>query len=64
MILTKNKKVLYLIKILLTLNPDYIYVPAKNIYVKDGEYVYKNQIIADKTSSSVSGKVLGIKSVI
>ena len=61
MILTKNKSIVPNKNITYFLNPDYIYVPAKNIYVKDGEYVYKNQIIADKTSSSVSGKVLGIK---
>ena len=59
--LTKNKNIVPNKNITYFLNPDYIYVPAKNIYVKDGEYVYKNQIIADKTSSSVSGKVLGIK---
>ena len=59
--LVKNKSIVPRLDITYFLNPDYIYVPAKKIYVKDHEYVYKNQIVADTNSSSISGHVLGIK---
>ena len=59
--LVKNKSIVPRLDITYFLNPDYIYVPAKKIYVKDHEYVYKNQIVADNNSSSISGHVLGIK---
>lgn len=61
MILNKDKNIKPNINITYFLNPDYIFIPAKDIYVKTNEYVYKNQIVADKEASSVSGKVLGIK---
>ena len=59
--LVKNKSIVPRLDITYFLNPDYIYVPAKKIYVKNHEYVYKNQIVADTNSSSISGHVLGIK---
>lgn len=61
MILNKDKNIVPNKDITYFLSPDYIYIPAKDIYVKTKEYVYKNQIVADKKASSVSGEVLGIK---
>ena len=49
--LVKNKSIVPRLDITYFLNPDYIYVPAKKIYVKDHEYVYKNQIVADTNLS-------------
>ena len=59
--LVKNKSIVPRLDITYFLNPDYIYVPAKKIYVKEHEYIYKNQIISDTNPSSISGHVLGIK---
>lgn len=61
MIINKDKNIVINKNITYFLNPDYIYVPAFKIYVKDGDYVYKNGLLADTEVSSVSGKVLGIK---
>ena len=61
MILEKNKLIVPNKDITYFLAPDYIYVPASKIYVKNNDYVYKNQVVADTTISSVSGYVLGIK---
>ena len=61
MILAKNKMIVPNNNITYFLNPDYIYIPVSKINVKENEYVYKNQEVADKCISSVSGKVLGIK---
>ncbi len=61
MILNKDKNIVINKNITYFLNPDYIYVSASKIYVKDGDYVYKNGLLADNEVSSVSGKVLGIK---
>ncbi|MBQ3020963.1 MAG: 4Fe-4S binding protein [Bacilli bacterium] len=48
------------------LNCDYIYLPILNnsqIYYKEGDYIYKNEVLLEnnenKVYSSVSGKVLG-----
>ena len=60
MILNKDKAIVPNKNITYFLNPDYIFVPAKDIYVKNHEYVYKNQVVAANEASSVSGKVLGI----
>ena len=43
------------------LNPDYVYIPVKNIIVKENELVYKWQMVSENIYSPVSGKVLGIK---
>ena len=61
MILNIDKNIMPNKNITYFLNPDYIYIPAKNIYVKEKEYVYKFGLVADCNLSSVSGKVLGIK---
>ncbi len=61
MILEKNKDIVPNKNITYFLNPDYIYIPASKLYVKQNDYIYKNQIIADKIASSVSGYVLGVK---
>lgn len=51
------------------LNPRYVFIPIKRGYrlkVKDGDYIYKNDIVAMNIMgrmifSSISGKVLGVK---
>ena len=61
MILNKDKSIIPNKNITYFLNPDYIYVPCKKIKVKEKDYVYKNQVIADNKHSQVSGVVLGIR---
>lgn len=59
MILKKNKMIVPNKDITYFLNPDYVYIPASKIYVKQNDYVYKRQIVADKAYSTVSGYVIG-----
>ena len=61
MILNKDKNIVVNKNITYFLNPDYIYVPASKIYVKEKDYIYKNEVVADTNTSSVSGVVLGVK---
>ena len=57
-------------KIVELLTTDYIYLPydeSMNVYVKDKEYIYKNELIVDndikKVNSSISGKIMGITTI-
>lgn len=52
------------------LTTDYIYLPLKSgmkLHVKDGEYIYKNELLlssdCEKIFSSVSGNVLGLTTI-
>ena len=53
------------------LTSDYIYLPyndSMNVYVKDKEYIYKNELLVDneikKVNSSVSGKIIGVTTIL
>lgn len=56
----KNKNIVVAKDMEYFLNPDYINIKCNKIYVKVGEYVYKNQVIGDNLISSVSGIVENI----
>lgn len=43
------------------LNPDFIYIPKKDILVNQDEFVYKNSLVTSSCKSSVSGIAIGIK---
>ncbi|HBA37831.1 MAG TPA: hypothetical protein DCY94_03830, partial [Firmicutes bacterium] len=53
------------------LNPRYVFIPIKNgfkLRVRDNEYIYKNDIVGVNRSgkmihSSISGRVLGVKTI-
>ncbi len=58
----KDKSIVPNEEITYFLNPDYIYIPIKNITVKQNEFIYKKQIIGkNKEYSQVSGKVFGTR---
>ena len=59
--LEKDKSILPPTTITYFLNPDYVYIPVKNIIVKENDLVYKRQMVSENIYSPVSGKVLGIK---
>lgn len=56
----KNKDIVVLKDMEYFLNPDYINIKCNEVYVKIGEYVYKNQVVGDNLISSVSGVVKDI----